>query len=67
MLYYFIIFYFLLHVTCTCLRSPKDFASASDKVWGHFAAEGLKRTPKSTLIEMGIIKKVGRKTHRNLL
>ena len=39
-------------------RTPKDFASASDKIWGHFAAEGHQRTPKPTLIEMGIIKKV---------
>ncbi len=39
-------------------RTPTDFASASDKCWGHFAARSLKRTPKSRLIQMGIIKKV---------
>ncbi len=37
-------------------RTPKDFASASDKIWGHFAALGLLKTPKSELAEMGIIK-----------
>ncbi|CAH1789659.1 unnamed protein product [Owenia fusiformis] len=39
-------------------RTPKDFASASQKIWPHFAALGLKQTPKHLLIEMGIIKKV---------
>ncbi|ELU14833.1 hypothetical protein CAPTEDRAFT_207542 [Capitella teleta] len=40
-------------------RSPKDFASASDKLWGHFAMLGLKRTDRSTLVSMGILKQVG--------
>ena len=40
-------------------RTPADFASASDKVWGHFAAMGLRRTPRTTLLDLGIIKKVG--------
>ncbi|XP_067649913.1 receptor-interacting serine/threonine-protein kinase 4-like [Haliotis asinina] len=39
-------------------RTPKDFASASDKIWPHFAAMGLERTPKSELIDKGIIKKI---------
>ncbi|XP_071108756.1 unconventional myosin-XVI-like isoform X1 [Haliotis cracherodii] len=39
-------------------RTPKDFASASDKVWPHFAAMGLERTLKSELIDKGIIKKI---------
>jgi hypothetical protein len=36
-------------------RSPKDFGSASDKVWGHFAMLGLKRTDRPTLMKMGIL------------
>ncbi|XP_013398731.1 serine/threonine-protein phosphatase 6 regulatory ankyrin repeat subunit C isoform X2 [Lingula anatina] len=39
-------------------RSPKDFASASEKIWPHFAALNLTRTRKQELVEMGIIKKV---------
>ncbi|XP_074623564.1 uncharacterized protein LOC141881668 [Acropora palmata] len=39
-------------------RSAKDFASASDKVWSHFAALSCPRTSKQELIEKGIIKKV---------
>ncbi|XP_038044361.1 26S proteasome non-ATPase regulatory subunit 10-like [Patiria miniata] len=39
-------------------RSAKDFASASDKIWSHFAVLGCKRTSKIDLIEKGIIKKV---------
>merc|ERR1712226_1558230 len=38
-------------------RSPKDFASASDKLWGHFAMIGMARTPKPQLVEMGVIRK----------
>ncbi|XP_002740245.1 inactive serine/threonine-protein kinase TEX14-like [Saccoglossus kowalevskii] len=41
-------------------RTPKDFASASDKIWGHFAVLGCPRTSKETLIEKGIIKKIER-------
>lgn len=39
-------------------RSAKDFASASDKVWSHFAALSCHRTSKQELIEKGIIKKL---------
>ncbi|CAH3127399.1 homeobox protein Wariai [Pocillopora verrucosa] len=39
-------------------RSAKDFASASDKVWPHFAALNCPRTSKQELIEKGIIKKL---------
>ncbi|KAK2147146.1 hypothetical protein LSH36_568g03039 [Paralvinella palmiformis] len=38
-------------------RTPVDFASASDKTWGHFAALKCQRTPISKLIQTGIIKK----------
>ena len=41
-----------------CCRTPKDFASASDKIWGHFAAEDIERTPKADLVGMGIMKQV---------
>ena len=41
-----------------CCRTAKDFASASDKIWGHFAALGLARTQKQILVQMGIIKRV---------
>jgi hypothetical protein len=39
-------------------RSPKDFASASDKIWPHFAALKLTRTHKWELVDKGVIKKV---------
>ncbi|XP_061185710.1 poly [ADP-ribose] polymerase tankyrase-2-like isoform X1 [Saccostrea echinata] len=39
-------------------RTPKDFASASDKIWPHFAALGLERTPRWELIEKSVIKKI---------
>lgn len=39
-------------------RTAKDFASASDKVWPHFAALNCPRTSKQELIEKGIIKKL---------
>ncbi|XP_078321625.1 uncharacterized protein LOC111111657 isoform X1 [Crassostrea virginica] len=39
-------------------RTPKDFASASDKIWPHFAALGLSRTPRWELVEKSVIKKV---------
>ncbi|XP_033639972.1 inversin-like [Asterias rubens] len=39
-------------------RTATDFASASDKIWSHFAVLGCKRTSKLDLIEKGIIKKV---------
>ncbi|XP_041351655.1 serine/threonine-protein kinase TNNI3K-like [Gigantopelta aegis] len=39
-------------------RTPIDFASALDSIWPIFAAEGYKRTPKSELVRMDIIKKV---------
>lgn len=39
-------------------RTPADFASASEKIWPHFAAAGCLATSKVKLIEMGIIRKV---------
>ncbi|XP_064614233.1 putative ankyrin repeat protein RF_1099 [Liolophura sinensis] len=39
-------------------RSPKDFASASEKIWPHFAALGLQRTSKQQLIDKGVIRKI---------
>ncbi|XP_067675697.1 uncharacterized protein [Haliotis asinina] len=39
-------------------RTAIDFASALDSIWPFFAAAGCKRTPKSDLIRMDIIKKV---------
>lgn len=39
-------------------RTPKDFASASDKIWPHFGALGLERTPRWELVEKSVIKKV---------
>ncbi|CAI8023151.1 Ankyrin repeat domain-containing protein 50, partial [Geodia barretti] len=39
-------------------RTPKDFASASVKIWPHLAALGYSRSPKDDLIAKGIIKKV---------
>ena len=39
-------------------RSARDFASASDRVWPHFAAQGCQRMSKQDLIDRGIIKKV---------
>ena len=35
-----------------------DFASASDKVWMHFAALRLPRTPRATLVQKGILTRV---------
>ncbi|PIK49190.1 hypothetical protein BSL78_13920 [Apostichopus japonicus] len=39
-------------------RTATDFASASDKIWAHFAAMGCPRTTKETMIRKDIIKKV---------
>ncbi|XP_069111124.1 osteoclast-stimulating factor 1-like isoform X1 [Argopecten irradians] len=39
-------------------RTAKDFASASDKIWPHFAMLGLTRSKKSELVQKGVIKKV---------
>ena len=39
-------------------RSARDFASASDCVWPHYAAHGCQRMSKQDLIDRGIIKKV---------
>ncbi|XP_070566784.1 ankyrin repeat and protein kinase domain-containing protein 1-like [Ptychodera flava] len=41
-------------------RSPKDFASASEKIWAHFAMLGCPRSSKQELINKGIIKKIDR-------
>ena len=39
-------------------RTACDFASVSDAVWPLFAARGLQRTPKSTLVEKRVIHKI---------
>ena len=39
-------------------RSARDFASASDCMWPHFASHGCQRISKQDLIDRGIIKKV---------
>ncbi|XP_072022395.1 LOW QUALITY PROTEIN: uncharacterized protein [Amphiura filiformis] len=39
-------------------RTAKDFASASGKIWAHFAALNCPRTTKGELVDKGIIKKV---------
>lgn len=44
-------------------RTPTDFASASFKIWPHFAALGYQRTPKQELIEKGILQKAETTTH----
>ena len=45
-------------LTYLVFRTPKDFASASDKVWPLFQALGLRKTPKHILNQMGILRKV---------
>ncbi|XP_074659694.1 protein phosphatase 1 regulatory subunit 27-like [Tubulanus polymorphus] len=37
-------------------RTPKDFASASEKIWMHFAALRLKRTSKIQLVHLGVLR-----------
>ena len=39
-------------------RTPIDFASASDKIWPHFAAMGMRRTTRSELVQMGVLRPV---------
>eukprot|EP00731_Ephydatia_muelleri_P007746 Em0004g84a len=39
-------------------RTPADFASASQKIWPHFAAAGCIKCTRPILIEKGIIKKI---------
>nr|XP_006817994.1 PREDICTED: protein phosphatase 1 regulatory subunit 16A-like [Saccoglossus kowalevskii] len=39
-------------------RTASDFASAIDAIWPFFAAAGCKRTPKTDLIRLDVIKKV---------
>ncbi|XP_045198837.2 poly [ADP-ribose] polymerase tankyrase-2-like [Mercenaria mercenaria] len=39
-------------------RTATDFASAMDAIWPFFAAAGCRRTTKSQLIDMDIVKKV---------
>ena len=65
---------------CGIYRTPKDFASASVKIWPHFAGEvcafycpvfvcvalGYSRSPKDDLIAKGITKKVRSITHYTL-
>ena len=45
-------------------RTACDFASVSDAVWPLFAARGLERTPKSTLVDKRVIHKVFTPTRR---
>jgi len=48
-------------------RTPADFASASDKIWPHFAFLQCKRTPKQQLVDMGVLRqKSGSTTHKRL-
>ncbi|KAL4222378.1 hypothetical protein ACF0H5_018417 [Mactra antiquata] len=37
-------------------RTPVDFASASDKIWPHFAALGCKRVPRSELVQKQVLR-----------
>eukprot|EP00048_Salpingoeca_helianthica_P017681 m.238549 g.238549 ORF g.238549 m.238549 type:complete len:184 (+) comp21834_c0_seq1:30-581(+) len=39
-------------------RTAADFASATDAIWPLFAAKGCRRTAKSDLVRMGIVRKV---------
>ncbi|KAL5007442.1 hypothetical protein ScPMuIL_016248 [Solemya velum] len=40
-------------------RTAQDFASASDKIWPHFAALGLRRRSKQELMDKGVLRKNG--------
>ena len=40
-------------------RSAVDYASAQDAIWPILGAKGYKRTPKSRLIQMGVIERAG--------
>ncbi|ESO84535.1 hypothetical protein LOTGIDRAFT_196603 [Lottia gigantea] len=46
-------------------RTPKDFASASDKIWPHFAMLGLKRTSRIELYEKKVLKRGASGNQRN--
>ena len=48
----------LCQIVFLYFRTPKDFASASDKIWPHFAALGLERTHRYELVDKGVIRKV---------
>ncbi|XP_052246994.1 ankyrin repeat and SOCS box protein 11-like isoform X2 [Dreissena polymorpha] len=37
-------------------RTPIDFASASDKIWPHFAAMGVKRVSRAELVEKRVLR-----------
>ena len=39
-------------------RSAIDYASAQDAIWPILGAKGYKRTPKSRLVQMGVIEKM---------
>merc|ERR1719367_2247892 len=49
-----------VHKVDTQGRSAIDFASAHDSIWAFFAAAGCKRTSKSDLVRMDIVKKVNK-------
>jgi len=48
-------------------RTPADFASASDKIWPHFAFLQCKRTPRQKLVEMGVLRQKPSSTTHNRL
>jgi len=47
-----------LYAEDTSGRTPVDFASTTEKIWGFFAAKDCERTAKKELIAKGIISKV---------
>lgn len=49
---------YIIVMNNSTFRTAKDFASASDKIWPHFAALGLKRISKQELMDKGVLRKV---------
>lgn len=47
-------------------RTPIDFASASDKIWPHFAALGCKRVSRADLVEKKVLRQVSSKGRRGV-
>ena len=58
--------YILVRFCHLCFRTPVDFASASDKIWPHFAAMGMRRTSRSELVQMGVLRPVSNRLIINL-
>ena len=54
----FVFTYTIVRFSHLCFRTPVDFASASDKIWPHFAAMGMRRTTRSELVQMGVLRPV---------